>query len=219
MYPSHSTAGSNPMVQGSYSPGVTPARASSNQSLSQGAPYGLRPFGGATGIPDGVHYAVAYQHWRTHVAPRLGIEQVENELLPPAEFWIWFNAWLAHGPSSLGHYQAHPRTDAQAPAQAPAPDPVLNQSPVAALAQPPATAFGHSPDATCSTVRNPPLGPQPYAMTAALANPGAADGRSQSQAGPEAHVRRRSSILIDGPLTIVLKPGTRTGSGRIRGRK
>ncbi|KZV96486.1 hypothetical protein EXIGLDRAFT_733153 [Exidia glandulosa HHB12029] len=50
-------------------------------------------------------------------------------------------------------------------------------------------------------------------MTAALANPGAEDGRSQSQAGSAAHVRRRSSILIDGPLTIVLDPGTRTTRG------
>ncbi|KZW01666.1 hypothetical protein EXIGLDRAFT_47096 [Exidia glandulosa HHB12029] len=136
-----------------------------------------------------------------------GCWQVENELLPPADFWTWFNAWFAHG------------SDAQAQVQAPAQGVTLNQPPVAALAQPPATAFGHSPDATCSTVHNPPLGPQPYAMTAALANPRAADGRSQSQAGPAAHVRRRSSILIDGPLTIVLKPGARTGSGRSCGRK
>ncbi|KZV80024.1 hypothetical protein EXIGLDRAFT_437339 [Exidia glandulosa HHB12029] len=64
-----------------------------------------------------------------------------------------------------------------------------------------------------STVRSPPLGSQAYAMTAALANPGAEDGRSQSQAGSAAHVRRRSSILIDGPLTIVPDPGTRTTRG------
>ncbi|KZV96466.1 kinase-like protein [Exidia glandulosa HHB12029] len=132
-------------VQGSYCPGTPPSSASSSQSLGQGVTSTSGPSGGATVIPAGMHNA-AYQHWRTHVAPHLGIEQVENELLPPSEFWTWFNAWFAHGP------------DAQAQVQAPAQGVTLNQPPVAALAQPPATAFGHPPDATSSTVRNPPFG-------------------------------------------------------------
>ncbi|KZV96484.1 hypothetical protein EXIGLDRAFT_705469 [Exidia glandulosa HHB12029] len=209
MYPPPFTAGSNPTVQGSYYPGMHPASAPLSQSLGQGVTSTSGPAGDTTGVTASTQtVTAAYNYWLQHVGPYTGVAQGGNDSDPPAEFWAWFYAQSVQEPPS-GTLPNWAPAQAQAQAQA--------QSAVAGLRQSPATAFGHPPGATSSTARQPAVRSYAYGMTAAQANPD--DGRSQSQAGSAAHVRRRSSIRIDGPLTIVLQPGARTGSGRDGGRK
>ncbi|KZV96472.1 hypothetical protein EXIGLDRAFT_765279 [Exidia glandulosa HHB12029] len=201
MYPPHITAGSDLTVQGSYYSGVPPSSAYSSQSLSQAVTSTSGPAGDATGVASSMqNVTVAYNFWLQHVAPYMGVAQGANELDPPDKFWEWFSAQGL--PSHLVPNQAPAPAHAQGQVQAPAGGVLAStQSTVAGLRQPLATALGS---------RRPALGPYAYGMTAA---PGGSDGRSQSQAGSAPPARRRSSIRIDGPLTIVLQGGARAGSG------